>query len=159
MTTRFKYLRIFPWVPAFKWVGTTAECARMINAPHDDYPKYVDYTDYTIRCDVDGAKATNGMIRSIHRLIFRDKDFAGRYRDVNVMVGNHRPPNFELVDKFMDELEHSCSVDTIGELLDWYWDFETVHPLLDGNGRVGGVMVALHSHRLHPDMGWLAPNQ
>ena len=48
---------------------------------------------------------------------------------------------------------------TVEDLQDWYWDMETIHPFLDGNGRVGGVIVAGFAHARHPEKGWLAPNQ
>ena len=39
----------------------------------------------------------------------------------------------------------------------WYFDFETIHPFVDGNGRVGGIIIAAATHRQHGI--YLAPGQ
>ena len=44
-------------------------------------------------------------------------------------------------------------------LLDWYSDFETIHPFQDGNGRVGGVVVAVYSNLWSTEGKYLAPCQ
>jgi Fic family protein len=35
------------------------------------------------------------------------------------------------------------------ELVWWYMLFETIHPFQDGNGRVGGIVVAIMSYSLY----------
>lgn len=34
---------------------------------------------------------------------------------------------------------------------EWYIDFQTIHPFIDGNGRVGGCVVALMTNYHHSD--------
>jgi len=76
-----------------------------------------------------------------------------------VIVGLHRPPRAERVEKLMEELMSLYTISDLDTLVEWYKDFETIHPFQDGNGRVGGVMVAAYSHSLHPDQGWLTVEQ
>ena len=101
----------------------------------------------------------NLWLCAIQNYIFADESHAGRWRECNVVVGLHRPVDYLLVEKYMKELRDSHHIKTIDDLKDWYWDFETIHPFFDGNGRTGGVILAVISHALEPDMGWLAPLQ
>ena len=157
----FDFLRTTPWEPHFKWVVSTHAAAEFINKPHEDYPKYVYLTQRLLEEGKETViTVSNVFLLRIHTAIFTDKSFAGRFRSVNVRVGLHHAPYYELVQKYMDELEqHYQEIASVERLKDWYKDFNTIHPFQDGNGRVSGVMVAILSHRLSPELGWLAPLQ
>ena len=157
----FEHLRVTPFEPEFEGVATIKEAADMINKPHEDYPRYVQATEKVLRKAQVGNTILSSKLLSIHYLIFTDKSFAGRWRDINVYVGQHHPPKFDEVGEQMDELEdyYTGKLNGIKTLIEWYKDFETIHPFQDGNGRVGGVIVAVRSHELYPTKGWLAPNQ
>lgn len=157
----FKHLRTTPFEPTFEWVDTVGECADRINRSHEDYPKYVVATERALSDTVIGGNnITNRLILAVHSYIFRDKPFAGLFRRLDVRVGWHHPPHFTEIRAMMGKLEyHYGNIADIKDLIDWYTDFEAIHPFQDGNGRVGGVIVAAYSHKLHPEKGWLAPNQ
>ena len=162
----FDHLRIVPWNPTFTWTATTLEAAARINMWHEDYPRRVEATERTLnnlRARTEWGPeprlwVDNGLLLRIHRSIFRDQPFAGRWRDVRVTVGRHRPPAPELVEGLMAQLS-PYAFESIEDLETWYMDMETVHPFQDGNGRVGGVVVAAFSHAFEPEKGWMAPNQ
>lgn len=155
----FEHLRKTPWAPTFEWVKTSYNAADKINSYHEDYPKYVEITDVAIRHTASGCKIDSLKLRNIHKVIFDDKSFAGKWRDVDVVVGEHRPPKWSDVAELMDTLHTKYTISSLEELLEWYRDFETIHPFQDGNGRVGGVIVAAYSHALGFGTDWLAPNQ
>ena len=155
----FQHLRQIQWRPTFEWVKTSLECARKINSYHEDYPKYVEATEIVLQKTVGSIKIDNWKLREIHKSIFADKSFAGKWRTIDVRVGVHRPPQFFDVAELMDKLYALYNIFTIEQLIEWYKDFETIHPFQDGNGRVGGVIVSTHSHATRPEMGWLAPCQ
>ena len=168
--SHFSYLRSTPWEPRFEWVATQYEAADYINRPHEDYPKRCWRTESCIEDASRVLRDSNPMPPQFHSIsnllychsrMFGDESFAGRYRDLNVTVGMHRPPNHEDVQALMLQLHvaYKGHLETIADLIAWYTDFETIHPFQDGNGRVGGVIVAALSHQMEPEKGYLAPLQ
>ena len=165
----FDNLRNYEWKPKFKWVDTIEECADYINRPHEDYPKRVLTTKYLLE-DLNPSLTILSIdrLRDIHENIMSERVDAGYFRKYNVRVGPHIAPDFSLVKKLMTELttEHyqgndDSIIENINNLKSWYLDFETIHPFSDGNGRVGGIVVAILSNLYHSDDGlqWLAPLQ
>ncbi|KKL73459.1 hypothetical protein LCGC14_2074730 [marine sediment metagenome] len=159
--THFDRLRTAPWYPTFDWVRTADAAARKINIWHEDYPRRVEKTAGVLYSLVVPPSVATSFLLTIHSIIFGDTSHGGQLREVHVIVGQHRPPAVEDVPELMRELEGAYlgKITDLEVLKDWYTDFETVHPFQDGNGRVGGVVVAVFSHYLHPDKGYLAPNQ
>ena len=165
----FKSLRTEPWEPEF-FVASNNEyaVAAKINVWHDDFPHRVDDTEMMIVTPFlgQGSRAEYilpSTLQNIHERIFSDTHHAGKWREVNVTVGGHRPPDYTMIPKFMNELfshyaerfRNPLTFDA--DLIDWYHDFETIHPFEDGNGRVGGVTVARLGRRYSDHM--LAPMQ
>lgn len=163
---QFEQLRSTPFKPQFVWVATPGEAADIINRPHEDYPLRVPRTTEVIRAF--DAKETQALqevwsllifVELIHKFIFHDTSFAGQLRTVNVRVGEHLAPNAKQVPDLYAQLMRKDCLDSLRGIKDWYWDFETLHPFQDGNGRVGATLVAVASHRLYPRKGWLAALQ
>ena len=159
----FKHLRTVPWNPTFKWVDSIAEAADMINLPHEDYPMRIPATQLAIESKV--LPMDTKSLHKIHKKVFGDMSFGGKFRKVNVRVGLHVAPDNYQVSALMEELckVHNPLIQTRTHseeaLIDWYTDFETIHPFQDGNGRVGGIVVAQYSHLWFPEKGWMASQQ
>lgn len=90
-----------------------------------------------------------------------DDEHAGRLRDIQVMIGGHRgarvqdarfvppPPGLELEHQLRDLLtwmtvDHLESIDPVVAAGMAHYQFETLHPFNDGNGRIGRLLVVLH---------------
>src|SRR6267143_2977822 len=92
-------------------------------------------------------------VLELHEAVFRGiKDDAGEWRRVNVRIAGtrHAPPRMEQVVPMMSEwIENYAKKDMLGEdafsLAAWmHFQFESIHPFSDGNGRVGRLLLNLH---------------
>ena len=174
----FDSLRVAPWEPKFKWVKTIEEAADYINKPHEDYPLRIPKTQEHIMTlgeyfqTINQQRAARGLMQppeitsrcllALHGEIFSElRELAGAWRTIRVQIGMHHPPGPEQLEKLMEQLEmlYEDREITVEMLQEWYKDFETIHPFVDGNGRVGGIIVAVYSHHMYPEKGWLAPLQ
>lgn len=160
----FDRLRLTKWNPQFQWLIEPKEVADKINSYHNDYPQRV---ESTLAVLINDDNNTLGILRNenlkrIHRVIFGEFSWAGQWRTVDVIVGDHRPPEYNSLYGWMELLESIYlykSNLTLVDIKDWYSDFETLHPFMDGNGRVGGLVVAILSHKLNPTPGYLTVMQ
>ena len=97
-------------------------------------------------------------IRDIHRALIRDetvrgKPYAGVVREEQNWIGGNDynpvgatfvPPPEDLVRPLLDDLEQFIARDDLEPLVQAaiaHGQFETIHPFLDGNGRVGRALV------------------
>ena len=92
-------------------------------------------------------------ILELHEAVFRGiKDDAGQWRRVNVRIAGsrHVPPRMERVVPMLDEwIEGYAKKDLLGEdvfsVAAWmHFEFESIHPFSDGNGRTGRLLLNLH---------------
>lgn len=93
----------------------------------------------------------NRIILSSHEKLMRegqgDHASPGQFRKQSVRVGNLIPPPATRVPQLMAELERFINVDeSIPPLIKAglaHVQFETIHPFLDGNGRIGRLLIVL----------------
>lgn len=145
------------WNPRFFYTDTAYDSADAINKPHEDYPSRVEATQKIIEMLVSGdyTSITEFDAKSIHSFIFKGGNIiTGKYRDISVTVGGHSPPDAIHIPELISNI---FPVSTSDNLEKWYSLFQTIHPYEDGNGRVGGVIIAVLS-KLKSDK-FLTPKQ
>lgn len=91
------------------------------------------------------------LILDLHKTLLThiDDSVAGRFRSGKewVRVGNHLGANPQFVSTLMQELVDDYNKKTNSYFLDtiahFHAEFETIHPFVDGNGRMGRVLINL----------------
>ena len=130
------------WPPNFKTVQDLQEAADIINRPHEDYPMRVSKTNQLILAVSSLESVIDSLlVKQIHSVVMWDLPDRGAWRKWNVRVGYHIPPDHLEIPRLMEMLLPQTP-STREELERFYIDFETIHPFSDGNGRVGGIVIA-----------------
>ena len=91
------------------------------------------------------------LILNLHKTLLTNIDdrISGRFRSGKewVRVGNHLGANPLFVPSLMHELVDNYNQNKISYFLDavahFHAEFETIHPFVDGNGRMGRVLINL----------------
>jgi Fic family protein len=94
---------------------------------------------------------TIALILNLHKVLLTniDENIAGRFRKGKewVRVGNHLGANPTFVHSLMEELvtDYNKTKDRyfLDSIARFHAEFETIHPFVDGNGRIGRVLINL----------------
>jgi Fic family protein len=113
-----------------------------------------------------GRPITNNLLRQMHSVLLngvRGEDCAGKFRDKQVYIGNEHegvkharfipsPPAFipDLMEDFEQYARGNSELPALIQIALVHYQFETIHPFEDGNGRLGRILILLGlcQHRL-----------
>jgi cell filamentation protein, protein adenylyltransferase len=134
-------------------------------APFDEVEEvsnYVAALEHGIRRLGEGFPLSNRLLREVHGILLARGRGAekspGEFRRSQNWIGGTRPGNAHFVpppphlledgmavlERFIHDAEAPCPVLVKAALV--HVQFETLHPFLDGNGRVGRLLIALMLH-------------
>lgn len=159
--------------------ATPAELLAYEQDPRDPYSKtdpvnswrevhnYQRALDFGQNLVADGYPFSEWLIRQLHKTLLGgvrgDDKSPGEIRSTQVHIGagnRFTPPPQEHLPALIGQLERDIGEDTdIDPLIRAFmvhYQFETIHPFRDGNGRVGRLLLALMIYRCCGfDMPWL----
>ena len=135
------------------------------DASLNEVMNYVRVAEHAFAWLGDGRPLSIGLVEELQGRLVRgtpaDGPQAGRVRDVQVVIGANagariedarfvpRPPGPELDAQVRDLLawmgsDHAGHLDPVVAAGMAHYQFETLHPFNDGNGRLGRLLVVLH---------------
>lgn len=112
------------------------------------------------RITIDGFPLCNRLIRELHAILLQgvrgEHKTPGEFRKTQNWTGGSRPSNAVYVppsivdmpdlmsdfEKFINNDE--CNVPNLVKAAILHYQFETIHPFLDGNGRIGRLIIPLY---------------
>jgi Fic family protein len=107
------------------------------------------------------------LMRELHKILLEgvrgQHTDPGHFRRIQVAIGTNKrfiPPPPQNLPKCLDELEvyinQESSFDPLIDCFLVHYQFETIHPFVDGNGRIGRLILALMIQRkCHLTKPWL----
>jgi len=121
---------------------------------------YINTVNYALT-KIENSPINLELIKEMHKVLMEnvrgDEKAPGEFREVQNWIGselskvsdaNFVPPNPEAVPKLMEDLieylntEHNVSVLIRCALM--HYQFETIHPFCDGNGRIGRSLITVY---------------
>ena len=154
--------------------GTFAPLEDVLAADADEEPtninlrevlNYVRSAEYAFQWTAEGRPLSVGLLTDLQARLVRgtaaDNEHAGKLRDIQVMIGGPRsarvrdarfvprPPGLDLEHQMRDLVswmmsDHRALIDPVVAAGMAHYQFETLHPFNDGNGRIGRLLVVLH---------------
>lgn len=120
---------------------------------------YVDAISDAI-ANLDRLPISSRLIRSTHKILLNsvrgEHKLPGEYRTSQNWIGGNSisdarfiPPHHQLVGELMSDLEKflnnpNTRVPDLVKIAIAHYQFETIHPFLDGNGRIGRLLITLY---------------
>lgn len=118
----------------------------------EDVLNYMDAVNHAVNMlEEQGLPISSRVIRESHEVLLagaRGKDkMPGNFRKVPVFVGSLVPPPANYIADLITDLEKFINEDkSLPPLINVglaHVQFETIHPFLDGNGRIGRLLIVL----------------
>lgn len=119
------------------------------NKPLRDVQETINHSKVFFKVINEKSWLSSQLLLKWHSEVFSDTkpDIAGKYRDYLVRVGDYQAPDWQDIDKLMNEFsiwydKNKKNIHPVELAARMHYKFEKVHPFGDGNGRIGRLLVA-----------------
>lgn len=108
---------------------------------------------------MDFYRLDNRVVKRAHEILMKNQDieekYKGEFRDIPVMIGGlvKNQPRI-VIDSLMRDLCDDINGTLVGgfhDPMDFHIRFEGIHPFIDGNGRLGRILMNWQSVRMRTD--------
>ena len=126
----------------------------------EEVQNYVKATNYGIERINDGFPVCNRLFREIHKILLNgvrgEKKIPGKFRISQNWIGGTMPSTAAYVPPLVEDLAdclkdlelfiNNEEIDTpdLIKIAMIHYQFESIHPFLDGNGRIGRLLIPLY---------------
>lgn len=111
-----------------------------------ELPKSVTAWKFLLECDT----LTKPIVQDVHRVIMQGllKEHIGDWRPYDVRVSVYECPSWLVIPEMMDDWFNDMKVWQDLDPKECHINFERIHPFVDGNGRVGRMLMWWHEVKL-----------
>ena len=126
----------------------------------EEVQNYVKATNYGVERIKNGFPVCNRLIRELHKILMQgvrgEHKTPGEFRTSQNWIGESMPsnavyvppPNTEIAESLTDfeKFMNNEEIDTpdLIKIAILHYQFESIHPFLDGNGRIGRLLIPLY---------------
>lgn len=119
------------------------------NKPIRDVQETINHSKIFFKALNEKSELSTKMLLEWHKEVFSDTkpDISGKFRDYLVRVGSYRAPDWQDVNKLIQEFfgwyrKNKDIMHTVELAARAHYKFEKIHPFGDGNGRIGRLITA-----------------
>jgi len=150
----FQSYRVNSWEPDIVEVDSIEEAVQIIHVSSDSLDLDLNIADAILsgveeledsEIDLefqDAIVVTNDTLKAIYSHVYTGVRNSGEFRGLPLIEENHEAPDPEILPELLARLESESLITTVDDLIDWYWDYNTLCPFRLGNYVIGSIILS-----------------
>ena len=150
----FQSYRVNSWEPDIVEVDSIEEAVQIIHVSSDSLDLDLNIADAILsgveeledsEIDLefqDAIVVTSDTLKSIYSHVYTGVRSSGEFRGLPIIEDNHTAPDPAILPELLNRLESESLITTVDDLIDWYWDYNTLCPFRLGNYVIGSIILS-----------------